>query len=128
MRSERGLALVFVLMIFGAVLIAGGCSKDKGTNPPATGGSTGDNFDSGNLGGTPFTHTFNTAGSFPYHCKNHSGMVGTVTVDDNAANTTASVTVGAGGGNVFSPTPITVKTGGTVTWTRSTGVHTVTRP
>ena len=28
-----------------------------------------------------FTHTFATAGAFPYHCTIHAGMVGTVTVN-----------------------------------------------
>jgi plastocyanin len=128
MRNQGGLALVLVLMAFGAALIVGGCSsKDKGTNPPAS--TTMDSFDSGTMGGTPFTHTFNTAGTFGYRCKFHSavGMTGTVTVDDNAANTTASVTVGQGG-SVFTPASVTVKTGGTVTWTLSAGTHTVTRP
>ena len=38
-------------------------------------------FSSGiiNAGGS-FRATFNTAGSFPYHCTLHPGMVGTVTV------------------------------------------------
>jgi plastocyanin len=38
-------------------------------------------FDSGlfNPGGT-FTYTFNTAGTYRYHCTIHAGMVGTVIV------------------------------------------------
>jgi len=40
-------------------------------------------FDSGNIGnGGTFTQTFNTAGTYAYHCKIHvaSGMTGTITV------------------------------------------------
>ena len=31
-------------------------------------------------GGSSYSFTFNTAGSFPYHCSIHAGMNGTVTV------------------------------------------------
>jgi plastocyanin len=38
-------------------------------------------FDSGNMApGATFTHTFATAGSYPYFCQYHAGMKGTVTV------------------------------------------------
>jgi plastocyanin len=38
-------------------------------------------FDSGILGpGAAFSKTFQSAGSFTYHCAIHPGMVGTVTV------------------------------------------------
>jgi len=38
-------------------------------------------FDSGNkVKDETFTHTFSTAGSFPYFCNNHNGMRGEVTV------------------------------------------------
>jgi plastocyanin len=30
--------------------------------------------------GASFTQTFSTAGSFPYHCSFHPGMIGTVAV------------------------------------------------
>lgn len=31
--------------------------------------------------GASFTHAFDAAGSFPYHCEPHPGMTGTVTVE-----------------------------------------------
>ena len=31
--------------------------------------------------GNTYTHTFNSTGSFPYHCIHHSGMKGTVVVN-----------------------------------------------
>ena len=54
-------------------------------------------------GGT-FMNTFNSAGSFPYHCTVHSGQVGTITVQA-AADTAPSVTIsGPTNGAVF-PAP-----------------------
>ena len=41
----------------------------------------GTSFDSGTLGaGSNYSHTFTTAGTFPYHCTIHTGMAGTITV------------------------------------------------
>lgn len=38
-------------------------------------------FDSGNIGSnSTFSHAFTSAGTFAYHCKIHSGMTGSVTV------------------------------------------------
>lgn len=38
-------------------------------------------FDSGNLsGGSNFSHTFSTAGTFTYHCAIHASMKATITV------------------------------------------------
>lgn len=42
---------------------------------------TGNGWGSNNIGqNATFSHTFGTAGSFPYHCSIHSGMTGTITV------------------------------------------------
>jgi plastocyanin len=39
-------------------------------------------FDSGNMGkNDKFLYTFATAGTYPYHCKIHSGMTGTIIVE-----------------------------------------------
>jgi len=48
-------------------------------------------FDTGTIGanGTG-TATFSTAGSFPYHCKIHSSMTGTITVEAAAGGTGGS--------------------------------------
>lgn len=101
-----------------------GCSKDNGTNPVPTP----ETFTSGDLVmGTPFTHTFNTAGTYGYRCFYHSsmGMTGTVIVDDNSANVGANVGVA---NYSFSPPSVTIKTGSTVTWTLAGGTHRVVRP
>ena len=58
-------------------------------------------FDSGNLNpGQSFSFTFNTAGTFPYHCNIHPSMMGTINVSGSPAAPaitsplTASATVG----------------------------------
>ena len=102
-----------------------GCSKDSGTNPTPT--PTPENFTSGDLVmGTPFTHTFNTAGTYGYRCFYHSsmGMAGTVIVDDYSANVGANVSVA---NYSFSPPSVTIKTGSTVTWSLAGGTHRVVR-
>lgn len=112
----RPVALALVLLV--AALPA--CSK-KSTNPPP-GGALELNSPTLNPG-AQYMHTFNTPGTFPYHCEIHGGMQ-------------ASVTVGAGGlpgasisitDNVFTPGSVTVTPGSTVTWTNNGGnPHTVT--
>ncbi len=42
---------------------------------------TGSELDSGSMSsGNTYEHTFNTAGTYPYHCTFHAGMTGTVIV------------------------------------------------
>jgi plastocyanin len=42
---------------------------------------TGSGWGSGNLAqNATYAHTFDTPGSYPYHCAIHSGMTGTITV------------------------------------------------
>ena len=117
-----------VLVVMGAAAALSGCSKDKGTNPVTT-PPVPESFDSGTLTGTPFTHTFNTAGTYGYRCVFHGGapyyMTGTVVVDGASLNTSASVNVT---NFTFSPASVTVKPGSTVTWTLGSGMHSVTRP
>ena len=73
------------------------CDASFTTCPPAGG------FNSGNLASpSTFSHTFNTAGSFEYHCNFHPVMQGRVNV---AAATQATPTPSA------SPTPSPAQTG-----------------
>jgi plastocyanin/N-acetylneuraminic acid mutarotase len=60
-------------------------------------------FDSGYTmpGGTPFSHTFNTVGSFAYVCSLHSEMAGTV----NVSAATSTATVPATETPIATPTP-----------------------
>ena len=81
-------------------------SADTGTTPHTTTSDTPGLWDSGiHTQPYSFSHTFNSAGSFPYRCTLHAaiGMVGTVTVQPSTADqppviTTqpASQTVNAG--------------------------------
>ena len=49
--------------------------------PHTSTSNNGTAFSSGIINpGSSFRATFNTAGSFPYHCTLHPGMIGTVTV------------------------------------------------
>lgn len=60
--------------------------------------ATGTNFTGFNTGdiksGAMASYTFNTAGTYPYHCLYHVGMVGTVIVKGSA------VTAASGGGGI----------------------------
>jgi plastocyanin len=52
-----------------------------------------EDFDSGRLGeGEEYTHTFQQAGTFPYHCEVHSSMQGVVQVGEPSTTTTSSTT------------------------------------
>jgi plastocyanin len=129
MKLRLPIVTLAALLLVTAAAALAGCSKDKGTNPIPT--PTPESFNSGDLAmGVPFTHTFNTAGTYAYRCVHHSisltsGMVGTVIVDDNSANMGASVNVAT---SSFTPASVTIQTGSTVTWSLVNGTHTVTRP
>jgi plastocyanin len=105
-----------------ALLIAAlpACSK-KSTNPPPGGALE---LNSGTLNpGNQYVHTFNTPGTFPYHCNFHGGMQATVTVGAGGLpGASISIT-----DNAFTPASVTVTPGSAVTWTNNGGnQHTVT--
>ncbi len=70
-----------------------------------------------------YAHTFNTAGTFNYHCERHPGqMPGTVNV---TAGTPADDNISITGTVPFPTKNITV--GSKITWTNNSGMtHTVT--
>ena len=130
MSRKHLFAIPAAAAVLALALFAGSGCSSKSSNPTAPGGGGGggggENFASGNFTSASvqgFVHTFTTAGSFAYSCTIHS-MPGTVNV---AASGPDSVTV-----NIvnfaFSPTPVTVKTGGYVHWINTVGTaHNVTR-
>ena len=79
-------------------------------------------FDSGNITkGNAYYHTFNTIGTFAYHCKYHSGMTGKIIVSGTIPNQVIIE------GFAFSPSTLTIKVGSKVTWTNNdAAIHTAT--
>ena len=131
-RLARG---SLALALFAAVLAS--CSNNSDSTspvPPVTGPTFNLAFPAAGTAGTPGTSNrlfFHDVGAWAYHCIPHgsSGMVGTVNVVVGAADS-AFVQVGAGNALVFSPSTVTVDTGGYVRWANVSGMtnHTVSRP
>ena len=122
LRSQR---FVFASLMLVLALAVGACGDDGDSNPVNPPPPTLE-LNSGTIaaGGNTFVHTFNTAGTFPYHCNFHPGMTATIIVDPASAVTTLSINVTD---NAFTPNNTTVKTGAVVTWTNNGGSpHTVT--
>src|SRR5690242_20649136 len=93
-------------------------SSSKSTAPPGGGGG-GAELNSGNItaGTGVFSHTFATAGSFPYHCTIHSAMTGNnVTVSAAADSMIITVHIQNASSTGFNPKNVTVKPGGQVFW------------
>ena len=123
MRFHRrvSLPIVAMLAVLAVLALAQCSSKNKSTNPVSR------EMDSRDLLlSATYSHQFSTAGTFPYHCVHHSSMHGMVIVSDSAApgDTLMAVLIQ----NIaFQVTPVTIRTGGRVTWTNNDNVaHTVT--
>ena len=121
--ARPGLALVAVIAVLG-------CSSkgnDYGTGGPGTGTRE---FASGNLAGNgaSFSHTFSTAGTFPYFCRYHGGrggvgMSGVIPVTDPPNVSPVTFTYSIVSDNL---PDYSIKTGDIVTWTNNSGdTHTV---
>ena len=64
-----------------SIAVGGTVTWINNDNTAHTATSSNGSFDSGNIAaGGRFSRTFTSAGSFPYHCTLHPGMVGTVNV------------------------------------------------
>ena len=91
-------------------------------------------FDSGRLAqGATFSQTFDTPGTYTYHCAIHPSMTGTITVEAGPAPSVAPAATASASASVtiqdfaFGPGSISVAVGSTVTWTNQDSVsHTVT--
>jgi len=140
-RSSAVLSLAVVMWLLVALLAS---CKSNSTSPGY--GSTG----GGGTGGTPelngdltasggnYTHTFNTAGTFNYHCTIHpscTGLAGTIVVvapGTGIQNRLLAISQNGGSGGVYgtcsalSVSRDTVHVGDAVTWTNNATVeHTV---
>lgn len=114
-------AIIAAILAFAGI----GCSKDKSTNGPPTGGTR--EFASGDLStGASFSHTFTTAKVVNYYCRYHGGpglqgMSGTITV--TATGTADQFQVSISG---LSLPTMTIPVGSTVRWTNNhVQTHTV---
>ena len=125
MRSKFVRLALAAFVVTVAVYVAA-CGKDKSTNPGGGGGG-GAELNSGPITSTnKFQHTFASAGTFNYQCTIHPQMLGTVTVAV-AGQDSALVTIVNNTSTGFQPGSVTIKPGGFVRWTNTSGMtHNVT--
>ena len=110
-RLALRMTLLLALLTTVAVV---GCS-DKGTSSTTNPGPTGPELSSSVLStGQTYSHTFNTAGVFHYHCGVHPTMKATITVTAGGSATQEHVTI-----QNFTLPSVTVNVGSTVTWTNT---------
>jgi plastocyanin len=141
-RSSSVLSLAVAAWLLAALLAA---CKSNSTNPGYgnTGGGGGGGAApelNGNLpaSGGGYSHMFNTAGTFNYHCTIHpgcTGLAGTIVVvapGTGIQNRVLAISQSGGTGGVYatcsalSVSRDTVQVGDTVTWTNNSPVqHTV---
>ena len=119
MTSAAALALI-------AMLFAAGCSKSKSNSYMPTSAPPAAELAGSLAVGGNFSHTFLTAGTYPYYCTIHgaTAMHGSVIVSASASPGDAVVTVSS---NSYPSTPTTILVGAKVTWNNTSGApHTVT--
>jgi len=120
MRSKPSLLLAGAVLALAAAAALTGCSKSKTTSPTGGGGGT-LNVPLAANGGTG-SHTFASAGAYPYKCGLHPIMTGdTVLVSQGSTADQVPVSVVGTSAPGFSPRTVTVKVGGTVRWSNPTG-------
>jgi glucose/arabinose dehydrogenase/plastocyanin len=95
------------------------------TSTSGSGGTPNGIWDSPFLNrGESFTHTFTTAGTFPYFCRPHTFMTGTVTVQGAAASPpTVSITSPANNATFTAPANVEIQANATVRGSTITGVE-----
>jgi plastocyanin len=109
-----------------ALALVAACSSKDSSSPQVMLGPT---FDfTFPVTGTSHTRVFTEVGTWNYGCRAHAGMSGSIVVDAGSMVDSALVQVGAGG-NLYSPSSVTIRGGGRVRWVNVSGLgnHTVTR-
>jgi len=131
----RRVLIAVVALVISLTIIT--CSKAKGpTSPGGGGGGSPPTFSlTFPATGTSRQFTFDTPGTWDYHCIPHApGMAGTVIVDAAATLDSDTVAVGRDASYnqalSFKPSTVTIKPGGHVRWVNRSSMtsHTVTRP
>jgi plastocyanin len=129
-RSARAL---FALALVLVTAVVASCSSNSGSSaptPPVSGPTFSLAFPAT---GTSNKIVINDVGSWAYHCIPHGGqgMVGTINVVASGAVDSALIQVGQNNSFTFSPSTVTINTGGYVRWVNAstnTFTHTATRP
>jgi len=118
-HAMRSVPRLVLPAVFAAAVLVAGCSDDESpATGPGGGGPSG--FSSGILAPTAqFTFTFTDSGTFGYHCGLHPAIMkgAKVIVSDAAASMNAAVTIVSLSTPGFSPASVSIKPGGSVTWT-----------
>ncbi len=92
--ADKGVTIAGFAFKPDTITVKAGDTVTWTNNDGTTHTATGSGFDTGNISsGTSASVTFNTAGSFVYHCSIHASMTGTVVVE-----------AAAGGGATTPPT------------------------
>jgi|SRR5215471_7290254 len=143
--SRFSSVLSLAIAVWASAALLASCSKKGSTNPgygTTTGGGGGGAAPelNGNLpaSGGGYSHMFNTAGTFNYHCTIHpscTGLAGTIVVvpaGTGIQNRVLAIAQSGGSGGVYgtcstlSVSRDSVHVGDTVTWTNNSPVqHTV---
>jgi len=122
MRIRGWILLAALALAITAAAVS--CTKnDNKTNPVGSGAELGLNLPVG----VSVQHTFNTAGTFPYHCSIHTVMHDTITVATGGADSLLVVAVNTTATGFQRQSAGPIRPGGTVRWfNASAAPHTVT--
>lgn len=123
-RYRRSVLYLSILVALSLAVLAA-CSKNS-SNPYSPGGGGGGTTLNLLLpsGGGSASVTFASAGTFAYKCKIHPTIMFGDTVFVSSSSATDSIVVNVVGISTpgFSPSNVTIKTGGYVRWVNPTGV------
>ena len=117
---------LFVGMTLAGCSSSGGTDSDPGPGPDPDPGPQATTFDSGNITpGTSYSFTFNSEEAIDYICTLHSGMNGSITVEEGA-DISGEFTITIENFS-FNPANVTITPGTEITWVNNDDVaHTAT--